>query len=507
MAVDRTKTTRYRPAQARPQTLEELRQYVWQELQHIGNALNLTDDGHLLYSSKIHKDVDDTQPIALRDGLFWNGEYFVPDRRTRFLPNGYISGQEYQRGDEVANGVQISECIVDGATEYPYIVPEGDPEYIYFGTQTNTTVTAKQVLFGTRYTTGLDGFLTGYRLYLFAGFNYTIYTVRDPEDEAPIFDRGLTATPSEDGWQSFSTAPQLILAGALFDVIVYVDAKDVEPITLTFNYNYTTPQNPGNPANGVIIHPVSSPSTMQIAYVDHDGSDRRAALDSLKEGDGISGWGSFWTIQGITPGTTFVEFIVTPAVVSVDEGVAPFDFENVPPLPIPYGYDTDWWATPHYPNISGRGLFIYDGGWDHIVPDDNHYGIDIQVQTAYVPQQWRVKIYAEGGGGGGATGTTIRPKVIYTALETYNVTATDENALIVTTSDNPVTVVVPDETGALPVGFICHFHQNGLGQVTIDKAAGVSLVSSRSLVTRAQHSSLSLFKLNANYYSVVGDQE
>ena len=41
--------------------------------------------------------------------------------------------------------MQISECIVDGATETPYIVPEGDPEYVYFGTQTNTTVTAKQV--------------------------------------------------------------------------------------------------------------------------------------------------------------------------------------------------------------------------------------------------------------------------------------------------------------------------------------------------------------------------
>ena len=503
MAVDRTKTTRYRPAQARPQTLEELRQYVWQELQHIGNALNLTDDGHYLYSSKSHLDVDDTQPIALRDGLFWNGEYFVPDRRTRFIPGGYIGGQEYQRGDEVANGSQISECLVDGATEPPYIVPGGDAEYIYDGVLVNTTVPAKQVLFGHRYTSGIDGYISDYRLYLFAGFDYTLYTVIDPEG-TPRFSQVLSFTPVADGWQNFTTDSLLLAAGSTFDILVYVSETDPAETTLTFNYNYTTPQNPGNPANGIITHPRSAPGFMRIAYVDNDGTDRQAALDSLSVGDTIVGRGSFWTIQSAAPGAGFIEFGVSPSVVATSVGVAPFDFNTTTPVPIPYGYDTDWWLGNPHPNLTGKGLLAVDSAWGTIVPDDTHYGVDIEVQLAYVPTQWRVKVIAEGGGGG--TGVTTRPKVIYTALETYNVTATDENALIVTTSDNPVTVVVPDETGALPVGFICHFHQNGLGRVTIT-GPDVTIVSSRSLTTGAQHASLSLFKLNANYYSVVGDQE
>jgi hypothetical protein len=99
----------------------------------------------------------------------------------------------------------------------------------------------------------------------------------------------------------------------------------------------------------------------------------------------------------------------------------------------------------------------------------------------------------------------VRPNVIFTAVTTYNVTASDENALICTTATTPVAFVLPN--GGLPAGFITHVHQYGTGQVTVSATAPSTCVSSRSLLTRAQHSALSVFNLGNGSYSVVGDQE
>jgi hypothetical protein len=101
----------------------------------------------------------------------------------------------------------------------------------------------------------------------------------------------------------------------------------------------------------------------------------------------------------------------------------------------------------------------------------------------------------------------LRPGVVNSAATTYDITATDENKLLLFSAATSVTVNVPLEaTTPLPIGFITHVHQGGLGEVTFVAEFGVSINSASSLETRTQYSALSIFKVATNAWVVVGDQ-
>jgi hypothetical protein len=548
MAVRGKTGGRYRPAQARPATLEELRQYVWQELQQIGGAIDaaglvVCDDvaGGLV----VDGDLLDYKPDILK---------WCVGRRTRFLPAGYVQGNSYQRGDEVSNGSQISECIVDGATEPPFISPTGDEGNFYNGTLVAGGATAKQVIFGIRVTTALPGYINAVRVDILTGQKYEIYIVRN-STTLPVITEFGTFTAPITGWFDFNATQTAIPAGETFDFMVLVRQPDPTPTVLQYNFDYATPQNNGLPASGVILHSRGTPDIMRVNYIDSDGIDRQGQLQGLLIGDLIRGWGSEWVIQLASPQASYIEFVVSPALNATSTGLALFEFETATPTSITWGSEGNYWPT-HQPAGGGvvKGMQGVDVPYSTIVPDDNAYGIDIFFQQAYVPTQWKVKTSGGGGGGGvgggeantssnlgagvglaapkvgvdlpfksligsGLTITSdantvtltvppapvVRPSVIFTGLTTYNVTASDENALICTTSDIDVAFVLPN--GGLPAGFITHVHQYGLGKVTVSAVAPSVCVSSRSLVTRAQHSALSVFNLGNGAYSVVGDQE
>lgn len=106
------------------------------------------------------------------------------------------------------------------------------------------------------------------------------------------------------------------------------------------------------------------------------------------------------------------------------------------------------------------------------------------------------------------TGHIHRPTVSTTAATYYRIGAEDENSLILFTSGTAVTVELPlNEIEEIPIGFICHCHQSGAGQLTITPVVGVTANSSRSLITGAQYAALSLMKVGVDAWVVVGDQE
>jgi hypothetical protein len=87
-----------------------------------------------------------------------------------------------------------------------------------------------------------------------------------------------------------------------------------------------------------------------------------------------------------------------------------------------------------------------------------------------------------------------------------------ENCLIVFTSNSNVAVTVPrdstDDLDDTEGGFITHIHQYSSGILTIGGEAGaVAFSYAQSLSTRKAGSALSLFKLEPDSWSVVGDQE
>lgn len=102
---------------------------------------------------------------------------------------------------------------------------------------------------------------------------------------------------------------------------------------------------------------------------------------------------------------------------------------------------------------------------------------------------------------------SFRPGVNDQTGTTYTLATTDEAKMVICTNASAITVTVPsDSTADLPIGFICHVHQGGAGQVTLSPDTGVTLDYATSLKTRTQYAALSVMKTASNTFKVVGDQ-
>lgn len=102
--------------------------------------------------------------------------------------------------------------------------------------------------------------------------------------------------------------------------------------------------------------------------------------------------------------------------------------------------------------------------------------------------------------------SAYRPSISAQTGTSYTITATDENSIITFSNASAVSVTAPsDSTEDLPLGFIVHLHQTGAGQVSVVADTGVTIQYAYSLDARAQYSSLSLMKIAANTYVLVGD--
>jgi hypothetical protein len=103
-------------------------------------------------------------------------------------------------------------------------------------------------------------------------------------------------------------------------------------------------------------------------------------------------------------------------------------------------------------------------------------------------------------------GIIIRPVVTTDTTTARTITAADENVILLFTNAGAITVTVPeDATEDLPIGFLCHLYQMGAGQVTIAEDGIATANASIGLKTRTQYSSLTIVKVAADTYNIVGD--
>jgi len=94
-----------------------------------------------------------------------------------------------------------------------------------------------------------------------------------------------------------------------------------------------------------------------------------------------------------------------------------------------------------------------------------------------------------------------RPVIREIAETAYTLGPDDEQAVLVFTSDDPITVTVPaNATVALDTGFLTHLYQDGAGAITVEAAPGVTMLKpdSLSVTTSAQYGSLTLLKRGAD---------
>lgn len=102
--------------------------------------------------------------------------------------------------------------------------------------------------------------------------------------------------------------------------------------------------------------------------------------------------------------------------------------------------------------------------------------------------------------------STNRSGVSTQSGTSYTLTASDENDLVQFTNGSAVTITLPsDSTEDLAIGFMAHLHQAGAGQLTIVGGSGVTVRYAYTLSSRSQYSAMSVMKVAANTWAVIGD--
>lgn len=281
-------------------------------------------------------------------------------------------------------------------SDYPVPQYTGEEFNVYNGTISDNQVNARQLIFGTRYSSGISAYVKGYRVDVVAGNAYRLYSVADPLG-SKIIKLELDFVAADTGWLDISIAPSLVLAGQTFDIVAVVNEPDPTPSVFVGNWNYQKPTNLTPPLSGQMTHSSKESNKLLIHYIDNDLGDRTVQLQTLEVGDLIRSNDVQWAIQSIIDQTTYIEFDVAPATQSSVLGVNSFEFETKLETPITYAVDVDYYLTD--PNVSG--LFIEDGSYDDIVVDDNAYGVDLLVQEVIQSDDWDVVASSANLGGGG----------------------------------------------------------------------------------------------------------
>ena len=331
----------------------------------------------------------------------------------------YVVGNDYKKDDLVKDGdwtMIANKDTNDRAAPQPL-----GPEFnIYDGASPTTQNTAKQVVFGNRYTFDQAAYINGYRLYAVAGKTYRIFLVRDPLG-TPIIEELALFVATTAGWIAFAIGNLLIGIGAKFDLVAVVYEPDPTPTVFSGDWNYTTPQNPGIPALGDIIHSTKTLGVMSISSTDDAAGDRYAELATLTIGDIIEGAGQRWSIQSITDNTTYFNFGVSPAAQGSPIGIQNFNFETVVATPITYMEDPAYWPTSPFPAV--QGLIAIDDNYGDITVNTNAYGLDIYVQQVEISDDW--DLVAVSSGSGGSSSGVLSNVGIDTVGVTYSVVTSD----------------------------------------------------------------------------------
>ena len=308
---------------------------------------------------------------------------------------------EYYLNDVVKDG-DLTMIANKTTNERPSPQFIGDPFFVYKGVSPITQVTAKQVIFGNRYTFVKGEFLKGYRVYAIIGNHYNIYVVNDPLGLNEI-KWVISFTAIITGWKEFNLSGILIQPGYTFDVLAIVREPDPSPVIITANYNYITPPQLTVPLNGQIIHANSNTDLLVISALDNDGTDRHALLNGLSIGDIIEAENNTWIVQLVVDNTTYFNIAISPSSQMTPDGITVFKFETIQSTPITYLSDLDYWLTiPH----TIKGLLGIDTAYGDIIPNDTAYGIDITIQEATISNDWEL-IAISGSSGSGGSGEEL----------------------------------------------------------------------------------------------------
>ena len=270
---------------------------------------------------------------------------------------------------------------------------QGEPTYIYDGAAPTSPITAKTLLVGNTYTMGVTGKIPACRVYTVAGNFYSVYLKDLSTGQVVTL---ATFTADVTNWVRIAGPGNIITAGTVFEVALYVQEPDPTPVTFTLSYSYSTPNNAGTPVAGQISHADKATSSLRVHKTDQNG-DQSAQLATMTPGDTIEGVGVRWSISAIVDNGTYIDFTVAPQSQGSPDGVSDFVFETVTATPITVVADADY-----YQGVAAVAPFYsIDGG--NRVSSNDAYNVDIEIQQVEISEDWDL-VALSGGGGGGDSG-------------------------------------------------------------------------------------------------------
>ncbi len=310
---------------------------------------------------------------------------------------GLWTDRTYEQNDVVKDGDWTMICAVEGGcSDRPSPQPTGDPFYAYDDVIPESEQFGKQITYGNKYSFDSAGYVLGWRVYTFAGDSYELFSVRY-EQSGEVYDPIISFVASSTGWTYGSIGSKLIPSNSTFGLIVVSREPDPTPITWTADWNYSTPQNDGDPVVGQIVHATRAVGTMRIHNTDSSGGNRAAQLQALTIGDVIRAGGLAWLIQSVTSSADHTSFTVSPGVQLAPAGQYIFSFDTVTATSIKYAEDVGYWVGTNVVGLFGTTLA-------DVVEDSNAYGVDIHVQAAQVSDEWQLVAQSDGGAGSGGGG-------------------------------------------------------------------------------------------------------
>ena len=337
-----------------------------------------------------HTDVNSTVSSATtRDVIAFDGVDFKPTRRMNWM--GVRLGQEYEIGDVVTESGYTG---IANTKTSDVLAPQpiGEPFYVSGFDDTppwsnGSEPTTSSIWVGQRYNFSQSGFSDKVRLYLpevSGNFSYELWRVLDPTGTPKyenLFSEFIPDANDDIGWITFATGRSLIQDGVTFDIILIIKQKTIPPTTFNGDWDYTA-SSFGAPATGEANQDFLDASSFRIHKTDNNSGDRSAELAQLESGDSFVIDGITYDILGSTDSGAYFTFSVTPAS-RASSGIHNIQFNLPGDASVDYVYNTDHYSA----NTSVQGFFSTNG-YTGLVLNQNAYGVDLQVQEAYISDDW-----------------------------------------------------------------------------------------------------------------------
>ena len=307
---------------------------------------------------------------------------------------------EYEKDDVVIDGDWTMVANKDTSERAaPQLI--GAPAYQYLDKaifdSAVESVTARQVIFGTRLTPQDRGYMGGVRVRAHIGQVYSLYLVR-PADESYVELASFTAAAT--GWHTFNIDVAAMAPGEIIDVVAMIHAGNPALLTTTSSYNYRTVEGEVSPSVGEILQSQSDPTKLLVHTTDANSKAMSVFLAALSPGDIIEGAGAKWRVQRTTNFTSYYEIDILPAVFAKPTTGATFTFSQVTPSAITYDRLLDEWIG----DSTHEGFFAQDTAYDGGVSNTNGYPMDAKVQFSVASDDWDLlavsNVAVDGGAGG-----------------------------------------------------------------------------------------------------------